>query len=230
MGCEASGGSWGRKLGMLALGCLSPSTGCFLPAFTAGLTSSPLKHIKGFPVSRTCSSLHPISPSPEVAFPAGPQHRHLTTKGCRCPGVRLRDVQGIASRGIACPAPLPRVTSQMPQFLPLLHAVFYPRPAHGFLPQIWPPEPSWSRKRPRGALPRPFRGLSRPKHPISVAERGRERLPGAAAPSGGPGEQHQRGVRPPLQSLSSALWTANPGLGCPVELIPDVGRIKKQAV
>lgn len=65
MGCEASGGSWGRKLGMLALGCLSPSTGCFLPAFTAGLTSSPLKHIKGFPVSRTCSPLHPISPSPQ---------------------------------------------------------------------------------------------------------------------------------------------------------------------
>lgn len=94
---------------------------------------------------------------------------------------------------------------------PRLPRVWRPRPAHGGLPQVRPPLPSGCRKRPLRALPRLFRGLSRPKCEISVADSHRARVRGAMAPPGGPGLQRGSRDRPsPLHPsvISPPDWPA----------------------
>lgn len=102
---------------------------------------------------------------------------------------------------------------------PRLPRVWRPRPAHGGLPQVRPPRPSGCRKRPLRALPRLFRGLSRPKCEISVADSHRARVRGAMAPPGGPGLQRGSRDRPsPYIPRSSLLLTgllaSGPGTTC----------------
>lgn len=104
---------------------------------------------------------------------------------------------------------------------PRLPRVWRPRPAHGGLPQVRPPLPSGCRKRPLRALPRLFRGLSRPKCEISVADSHRARVRGAMAPPGGPGLQRGSRDRPsPYIPRSSLLPTAcsPPVLALPVPI------------